>query len=89
MASSVQPMRSMPNVCSTRIWQDLLFKKRLGVCVDWSKIDKKDYLQAMKRSVINPAAIKRLLHGALTDRIADCEIFMKGIDYSDYYEQED
>ena len=74
---------------STRIWLDLLFKKRLMMCVDWSKIDKKDYLQAMKRSVTNPAAIKSLLRGALTDRIADREIFMKGIDYSYYYEQEE
>ena len=74
---------------STRIWLDLLFKKRLTMCVDWSKIDKKDYLLAMKRSVTNPAAIKALLRGALTDRIADREIFMKGIDYSYYYEQEE
>ena len=74
---------------STRIWLDLLFKKRLMMCVDWSKIDKKDYLLAMKRSVTNPAAIKALLKGALTDRIADREIFMKGIDYSYYYEQEE
>ena len=74
---------------STRIWLDLLFKKRLTMCVDWSKIDKKDYLLAMKRSVTNPAAIKDLLRGALTDRIADREIFMKGIDYSYYYEQEE
>jgi len=74
---------------STRIWLDLLFKKRLGMCVNWSMIDKKDYLQAMKRSVTNPAAIKRLLQGALTDKIDDRELFMKGIDYSYYYEQED
>lgn len=74
---------------STRIWLDLLFKKRLMMCVDWSKIDKKDYLLAMKRSVTNPATIKALLRGALTDRIADREIFMKGIDYSYYYEQEE
>jgi cell filamentation protein len=74
---------------STRIWLDLLFKKRLTMCVDWSKIDKKDYLQAMKRSVTNPADIKALLRGALTDRITDREIFMKGIDYSYYYEQEE
>ena len=74
---------------STRIWLDLLFKKRLTTCVDWSKIDKKDYLLAMKQSVTNPAAIKALLRGALTDRIADREIFMKGIDYSYYYEQEE
>ena len=74
---------------STRIWLDLLFKKRLMMCVDWSKIDKKDYLLAMKRSVTNPADIKDLLRGALTDRITDREIFMKGIDYSYYYEQEE
>ena len=74
---------------STRIWLDLLFKRRLMMCVDWSKIDKKDYLLAMKRSITNPAAIKALLKGALTDRIADREIFMKGIDYSYYYEQEE
>ena len=74
---------------STRIWLDLLFKKRLGMCVNWRMIDKKDYLQAMKRSVTNPAAIKRLLQGALTDKIDDRELFMKGIDYSYYYEQED
>ena len=74
---------------STRIWLDLLFKKSLMMCVDWSKIDKKDYLLAMKRSVTNPADIKALLRGALTDRITDREIFMKGIDYSYYYEQEE
>ena len=74
---------------STRIWLDLLFKKRLMMCVDWSKIDKKEYLLAMKRSVTNPADIRSLLKGALTDRIADREIFMKGIDYSYYYEQEE
>ena len=74
---------------STRIWLDLMLKKRLGLCVDWSKIDKKDYLRAMKRSVTNPDSIKALLKGALTDKIDDREIFMKGIDYSYYYEQED
>ena len=74
---------------STRIWLDLLFKKQLKMCVDWSQIDKKDYLRAMKRSVTNPTAIKKLLKGALTDRIDDREIFMKGIDYSYYYEQEE
>ena len=73
---------------STRIWLDLMLKKRLGLCVDWSKIDKKDYLRAMKRSVTNPDSIKALLKGALTDKIDDREIFMKGIDYSYYYEQE-
>ena len=74
---------------STRIWLDLIFKKRLKLCVDWSKIDKKDYLEAMRRSTTDASTIKQLLHGALTDKINDREIFMKGIDYSYYYEQED
>ena len=74
---------------STRIWLDLIFKKRLKVCVDWSKIDKKQYLNAMHRSVTNASRIKTLLMQALTDRIDDREIFMKGIDYSYYYEQEE
>ena len=74
---------------STRIWIDEIFKKRLGKCVDWSKIDKKEYLAAMRQSTTDATAIKALLKGALTDKIDDCEIFMKGIDYSYYYEQED
>ena len=74
---------------STRIWLDLIFKKRLKRCVDWSKIDKKAYLEAMHRSTTDASSIKALLQGALTDRIDDREIFMKGIDYSYYYEQED
>ena len=74
---------------STRIWLDLLFKKRLMMCVDWSKIDKKDYLDAMHRSTTDASRIKALLKQALTDKIDDREIFMKGIDYSYYYEQED
>ena len=74
---------------STRIWLDLILKKRLGLCVDWSKIDKKEYLEAMRRSTTDSTAIKALLKGALTDKIDDREIFMKGIDYSYYYEQED
>ncbi len=74
---------------STRIWLDEIFKKRLGKCVDWSKIDKKEYLEAMRRSTTDATTIKFLLQGALTDRIYDREIFMKGIDYSYYYEQED
>ena len=74
---------------STRIWLDLLMKKNLKRCVDWSQIDKKQYLQAMKRSTTNTTAIKTLLKGALTDRIDDRELFMKGIDYSYYYEQEE
>lgn len=74
---------------STRIWLDLMLKSSLSKCVDWSKIDKKDYLQAMRLSLTNSTAIKALLQGALTDKIADREIFMKGIDYSYYYEQEE
>ncbi len=74
---------------STRIWLDLLMKKNLKMCVDWSQIDKKQYLQAMKRSTTNTTAIKALLKGALTNRIDDRELFMKGIDYSYYYEQEE
>ena len=74
---------------STRIWLDLIFKKRLGMCVDWSKIDKKEYLDAMIASHTDSTKIRELLRGALTDRIDDREIFMKGIDYSYYYEQED
>ncbi len=74
---------------STRIWLDLIFKKRLGMCVDWSKIDKQDYLDAMIASHLDSSRIRELLRGAMTDRIDDRENFMKGIDYSYYYEQED
>lgn len=74
---------------STRIWLDLIFKKRLKLCVDWSKIDKKDYLEAMRQSTTDARAIKALLQQAMTDKIDDREIFMKGIDYSYYYEQTD
>ena len=73
---------------STRLWLDLIFKKQLKLCVDWSQIDKKDYLDAMHRSTTNAGKIKALLKQAMTDRIDDREIFMKGIDYSYYYEQE-
>ena len=74
---------------STRIWLDLIFKKRLGLCVDWSKINKNDYLNAMVESHLDSTRIRALLKQALTDRIDDREIFMKGIDYSYYYEQEE
>ena len=74
---------------STRIWLDLILKKRLRKCVDWSRINKKEYLQAMQESVVNIAPIHRLLASALTDKINDRETFMKGIDHSYYYEQED
>lgn len=74
---------------STRIWLDMIFKKRMRMCVDWSKIDKRDYLNAMIASQTDSSRIRELLKGALTDRIDDREIFMKGIDYSYYYEQEE
>lgn len=74
---------------STRIWLDMLLKARLQRCIDWSRIDKTDYMTAMRLSPVNPQPIKQLLSGALTDRINDREMFMKGIDYSYYYEQED
>lgn len=72
---------------STRIWLDLILKKRLERCVDWSKISKKDYLNAMVKSSTNSIALKDLLRNALTDEINSREIFMKGIDYSYYYEE--
>lgn len=72
---------------STRIWLDLMLKKRLQRCVDWSKINKNDYLRAMEQSGADSTAIRQLLAGALTDKIHDREIFMKGIDYSYYYEE--
>ncbi len=72
---------------STRIWLDLIFKKRLQRCVDWSRIPKNEYLDAMIRSAVDASAIRELLRNALTDQINDRELFMKGIDYSYYYEQ--
>ena len=74
---------------STRIWLDLIFKKRMKMCVDWSKINKKDYLDAMIASHTDSSRIHALLKEALTDKINDRETFMKGIDYSYYYEQEE
>ena len=74
---------------ATRIWLDLILKKQLQKCVDWSKIDKNDYLNAMQKSVADSSDIKRLLQSALTDKINDRETFMKGIDYSYFYEQEE
>ncbi|GAB6012825.1 protein adenylyltransferase Fic [Viscerimonas tarda] len=72
---------------STRIWLDLILKKQLKRCVDWSKINKKDYLGAMVKSSINSTKLKNLLKNALTDEINSREMFMKGIDYSYYYEE--
>ena len=74
---------------STRIWLDLIFKKNLKKCVDWSQIDKTEYLDAMRESVDDPHRIFELLQGALTDDIHSREIIMKGIDYSYYYETEE
>ncbi len=74
---------------STRIWLDFIFKKRLGLCVDWSKIGKPDYLNAMIESQTDSTKIKQLLSQAMTDKINDRETFIKGIDYSYYYEQSD
>ena len=74
---------------STRIWLDMIFKKNLKRCVDWSRIDKKDYLAAMKASTTDAQPIKDLLQNALTDDINSREIIMKGIDYSYYYETEE
>ena len=74
---------------STRIWLDLMLKTSLKKCVDWSKINKNDYLGAMRKSVSDSTMIKGLVKTALTSKITDREMFMKGIDYSYYYEQED
>ncbi len=72
---------------STRIWLDLMLKKSLNKCVDWSLINKKDYLEAMILSVVDSSKIKFLLKNALTDETNNREMFMKGIDYSYYYEE--
>ena len=74
---------------SIRIWLDLLFIKRLSKCVDWSKIEKTDYLNAMRVSPVNSEPIHKLLSDALTDKINDRKLFLKGIDYSYYYEEEE
>lgn len=74
---------------STRIWLDLMLKRSLKRCVDWSRINKNEYLAAMRESVADSAHVKRLVESALTPLINDREMFMKGIDYSYYYEQPD
>lgn len=71
---------------STRIWLDHILKNEIGKVVDWSKVDKDDYLLAMERSPIKDVEIKVLLKGALTDEINSREVYMKGIDHSYYYE---
>ena len=71
---------------SARIWLDLILKSELKKVVDWSKVDKDDYLLAMERSPVKDIEIKTLLFSALTDKTDDREVFMKGLDYSYYYE---
>lgn len=71
---------------STRIWLDLILKKELGLVIDWSCVDKDDYLLAMERSPIKDIEIKHILKQALTDKINDSKLYMKGIDASYYYE---
>ena len=71
---------------ATRIWLDLIFKKELGKVVDWSLVDKDDYLLAMERSPIKDTEIKHVLKNALTDKINDRQVYMKGIDHSYHYE---
>lgn len=71
---------------STRIWLDLMLKKEIQQVVDWSKVDKEDYLLAMERSPVKDIEIKFLLQNALTNQITDREVYMKGIDHSYYYE---
>ena len=71
---------------SMRIWLDHMLKKELGVVVDWSKVDKEEYLLAMERSPVRDLEIRLLLKQALTDKINDREVYLKGIDYSYYYE---
>lgn len=71
---------------SARIWLDLILKKELGLIVDWSMVDKEDYLSAMQRSPVKDIEIKYILKQALTDKINNREVYMKGIDHSYYYE---
>ena len=73
---------------ATRIWLDLILKRNLQTCTDWSKIDKREYLDAMRESPVDPSHIFELIKNAQTPQIDDREIFMKGIDYSYYYEQD-
>ena len=72
---------------STRIWLDMMLKKHLKKCVDWSKITKEDYMKAMMISTVDSSVIKQLFAAVLTTKINDREMFMKGIDYSYYYEE--
>lgn len=71
---------------ATRIWLDCILKKEIKKVVDWSSVDKEDYLLAMERSPVKDIEIKHILRNALTDKINDRQVFMKGIDHSYYYE---
>ena len=71
---------------ATRIWLDLILKEKLQQVIDWNLVDKEEYLSSMKRSVVKDIEIKALLKEALTDKIHDRTLFMKGIDISYYYE---
>lgn len=74
---------------SMRMWLDLILKKNIKQCIDWQNVDKMDYLSAMQRSPVNDLEIRELLRGALTDKINDREVYMKGVEQSYYYEDED
>ena len=84
----IELAKAMPNQ-NAMAFLDMMLKSRHKCCIDWSKIGKNDYLEAMTLSVADSTRIKQLLHGALTDDINSREMFMKGIDYSYYYEQSD
>lgn len=71
---------------STRIWLDLILKKEIGQVIDWSKVDKEDYLMAMERSPVKDIELKFILKNALTHKVDSREVYMKGIDHSYYYE---
>ena len=71
---------------STRIWLNCILKKEIGMVIDWGKVDKEDYLLAMERSPIKDIEIKHILRAALTDKVNDREVYIKGIDHSYYYE---
>ncbi len=81
----IHPFRE-GNGRSMRMWLDLILKQELGKVIDWSLVDKEDYILAMERSPIRDTEIKHVLSKALTDKINDRAIYMKGIDYSYYYE---
>ena len=85
VTNELHPFRE-GNGRATRIWLDCMLKKEIGMVVDWSKVDKEDYLLAMERSPVRDIEIKHVLRAALTDQVNSREMFMKGIDHSYYYE---